>query len=153
VAEMKTPDTAGTPGTSGMDRVHDALTLPGGMDIILAQVDGITRGRTAQCCRPEGRRRGCKWMALDDWWGDDSHKGSYSSSSRVDGEGRRSKMAERAAWSETACSLREDRTHQEGAQLGYRRVRGRRGHRVGMSCYGARAPYLQTVVRGRPVEN
>ena len=76
VAEIEDPGhSGGYLERPGMDRVR-GLVAAGGVDIILAQdADRITREPGDRSVLDlEAERRGCKWMALDDW-GDDSHKG------------------------------------------------------------------------------
>ena len=59
----------------GMDRARD-IVAAGAVDIVLAQdADRITREPGDRSVLDlEAERRGCKWVALDDW-GDDSHEG------------------------------------------------------------------------------
>ncbi len=80
----------------GIDRVRD-LVAAGGVDIVLAQdADRITREPGDRSVLDlEAERRGCKWVALDDW-GDDSHEGQLLKF--IKGwmaKGERSKIAER----------------------------------------------------------
>ena len=80
----------------GMDRARD-LVAAGAVDIVLAQdADRITREPGDRSVLDlEAERRGCKWVALDDW-GDDSHEGQLLKF--IKGwmaKGERSKTAER----------------------------------------------------------
>ena len=80
----------------GIDRVR-SLVAAGGVEFVLAQVaDRITREPGDRSVLDlEAERRGCKWMALDDW-GDDSHEGQLLKF--IKGwmaKGERSKIAER----------------------------------------------------------
>jgi site-specific DNA recombinase len=80
----------------GMDKVRD-LVAGGSVDVMLAQdADRITREPGDRSVLDlEAERRGCKWMALDDWGGD-SHEGQLLKF--IKGwmaKGERSKIAER----------------------------------------------------------
>lgn len=76
VAEVE--DAGGSAGSlerPGMDRVRD-LVADSKVDVVLAQdADRITREPGDRAVLDlEAERRGCRWVALDDW-GDDSHEG------------------------------------------------------------------------------
>ena len=80
----------------GMDRVRD-LVAAGGVDVVLAQdADRITRDPGDRVVLDtEAERRGCRWIALDDW-GDDSHEGQLLKFMKGwMAKGERSKTAER----------------------------------------------------------